>query len=77
MEVKLDEAFGDSLLVVQQVIDMFRCLERSPNAYLHKCLHIITYFAKFWIRHISRHEIVRLTCWLNKDAGLGMICLRQ
>ena len=62
MEVKHVEAYGDSLLVVQQVTVEFQCLEGSLRACLNACLDIIDYFAKFWIRHILRHEIKRPTC---------------
>ena len=56
MEVNHVEAYGDSLLVVQQVAGEFQCLEGSLNAYIDMCLDIIAYFAKFQIRHISRHK---------------------
>jgi ribonuclease HI len=36
MGVKHVEAFGDSLLVVQQIANTFQCLDRSLNAYLDK-----------------------------------------
>jgi hypothetical protein len=42
--------------VVQQVADMFQCLEGSLRACLDACLDIIAYFAKFQIRRILRHE---------------------
>jgi hypothetical protein len=38
MGIKHVEAFGDSLLVVQQVIGVFQCFDGSLNAYLDKCL---------------------------------------
>jgi ribonuclease HI len=41
MGVKHVEAFGDSLLVVQQIANTFQCLDRSLNAYLDKWLEII------------------------------------
>ena len=47
MEVKHVEAYGDSLLVVQQVVGEFQCLEGSLRACLNDCLDIIDYFAKF------------------------------
>jgi ribonuclease HI len=56
MEVKHVEAYGDSLLVVQQVAGEFQCLEGSLRAYLNACLDIIDYFAEFQIWHIIRHE---------------------
>jgi hypothetical protein len=47
MEVKHVEAFGDSLLVVQQVYGVFQCLEESLNVYLNMYLDIINTFAEF------------------------------
>ena len=46
MEVKYIEAYGDSLLVVQQAAGEFQCLEGSLRACLDDCLDIIDYFAK-------------------------------
>ena len=43
MEVKHVEAYGDSLLVVQQVAGEFQYLEGSLRA----CLDVIDYFAEF------------------------------
>ena len=50
------EAFGDSLLVVQQISKVFQCLDESLNVYLDKCLDIISTLAYFNIAHISRHD---------------------
>jgi ribonuclease HI len=41
MGVKSVEAFGDSLLVVQQIVGVFQCFNGSINASLDKCLEII------------------------------------
>ena len=43
IEVKHVDAYGDSLLVVQQVAGEFQCLEGSLRA----CLDVIDYFAEF------------------------------
>jgi hypothetical protein len=43
MGVKHVEAFEDSLLVVQQIVGTFQCLDGSLNAYLDKCLEIIVF----------------------------------
>ena len=56
MGVKHVEAFGDSLLVVQQVSKVCQCYNGSLNAYLHKCLDIISSFDEFIIKHIPREE---------------------
>ena len=49
MGVKHVEAFGDSLLVVQQVSKVCQCRNGSLNAYLEKCLDIISSFDEFII----------------------------
>jgi hypothetical protein len=41
MGVKSVETFGVSLLVVQQIADVFQCFDGSLNAYLDKYLKII------------------------------------
>jgi hypothetical protein len=56
MGVKYVEAFRDSLLVVQQIVGTFQCLDGSLNAYLDKCLGIIALFDDFTIQYISRDE---------------------
>jgi ribonuclease HI len=56
MGVKHVEAYGDSLLVVQQVAGEFQCLEGSLRACLDDCLDIIGSFAEFQIWHVPRHE---------------------
>jgi hypothetical protein len=43
MSVKHVEAFGDSLLVVQQVADVFQCFDGSLNVYLDECMKIIAH----------------------------------
>ena len=50
------EAFGDSLLVVQQISKVFQCFDESLNVYLDKCLDIISNLDYFSIAHISRHD---------------------
>jgi ribonuclease HI len=60
MKVRHVEAFGNSLLVVQQVLGECQCLEGSLNAYLDKCLDVIKFsFNEFCIHHIPRHENCR------------------
>jgi hypothetical protein len=56
MGVKHVETFRDSLLVMQQVANMFQCFDMSLNAYLDKCLEIIALFDDFTVQHISRDE---------------------
>jgi ribonuclease HI len=52
-------AFGDSQLIVQQVLEEYQCLDGSINSYLEKCWNIIHSFDEFNIRHISRVENCR------------------
>jgi ribonuclease HI len=57
MGIKYVEAFGDSLLVMQQVAGLFQCFDGSLNAYLDKCLKIIALFDDFTVQHVSRIKI--------------------
>jgi hypothetical protein len=60
MKVRHVEAFGNLLLVVQQVSGECQCLGGSLNAYLDKCLDVIkSSFDEFCIHHIPRHENYR------------------
>jgi small nuclear ribonucleoprotein (snRNP)-like protein len=43
MDVKHVGAFGDSLLVMQQIAGTFQSFDGSLNAYLDKCLEIIVF----------------------------------
>jgi hypothetical protein len=54
MGVKHVETFGDSLLVIQQVVDVYQCFDGSLNLYLDKCLEIIAIFDDFTVQHVSR-----------------------
>jgi ribonuclease HI len=56
IDVKSVEVFGDLLLVVQQVADVFQCFDRPLNSYLDKCLKIITLFNDFTVQYVSRDE---------------------
>ena len=56
MGVKHVEAYGDPLLVVQQVSKVCQCLNGILNAYLDKCLDIISCMDEFMIYHVSREE---------------------
>ena len=56
MGVKHVEAFGDSLLVEQQVFKVCQYYNGIFNAYLDKCLDIISCFDEFVIRYILREE---------------------
>ena len=54
--VKHVEAFGDLLLVVQQIFENFQCLDRSLNAFLDKWLDITRRMDEFKIYHMLRLE---------------------
>jgi hypothetical protein len=54
--VKSVKAFGDSLLVMQQIVGVFQCFNRLLNAYLDKCMKIITLFNDFTVWHVFRDE---------------------
>jgi ribonuclease HI len=56
MGVRYVKAFGDSLLVVQQVASVFQCFNMSLNAYLEKCLEIIALYNDFTMQHVSKDE---------------------
>jgi hypothetical protein len=56
MGVKHVKAFGDLLLVVQQIVGTFQCLNGSLNAYLDKCLKIIALLDDFTVQHIFRDK---------------------
>jgi ribonuclease HI len=69
MRVKHVEAYGDSLLVVQQVAVEFQCLEGSLRACLDACLDIIGSFAEFQIRHVPRHENQKANMLARQTSG--------
>ena len=56
MGVNHVEAFGDSLLVVQQVSKVCQYYNGSLNAYLDKCLDIVSFFDELVIKRIPREE---------------------
>jgi ribonuclease HI len=56
MGVKHVEAFGDSLLVMQQIAGTFQYLDGSLNEYLDKCLEITALFDDFTVQYVSRDE---------------------
>jgi ribonuclease HI len=68
MGVKHVKAFGDSQLVVQQVLEEYQCFDGALNSYLEKCWGIIHSFDKFSILHISRVENHRANN-LSQDAS--------
>jgi ribonuclease HI len=54
MGVRHVRAFGDSQLVVLQILEEYQCLDGTLNSYLKKCWDIIRSFDEFDTRHIFR-----------------------
>jgi ribonuclease HI len=69
MGVNHVESFGDSLLVMQQIAGTFQCLDRSLNAYLDKCLEIISLFDDFTVQHVSRDENIVVNDLVQQASG--------
>jgi ribonuclease HI len=69
MGVKRIEAYDDSLLVVQQVSKVCQCLNGVLNAYLDKCLDIITCLDDFVISHVPREENPRANSLAQQASG--------
>jgi ribonuclease HI len=72
MGVKHVEAFSDSLLVVQQVVGVLQCFDESLNAYLDKCLKIIT-LDDFTVQHIFRDENIVANDLAQQASGFYQI----
>jgi hypothetical protein len=72
MGVKHVEAFGDSLLVVQQVSKVCQCYNGVLNAYLDKCIHIISCFDEFVIRHIPREDNEKTNALTQQASGYNV-----
>ena len=69
MGVKDLDAFGDSLLVVQQIKGEFQCFDGLLNSYLDRCLDIIKSLDTFTIHHIPREENSRANCLAQQASG--------
>jgi hypothetical protein len=69
MGVKSVRAFGDLLLVVQQIASMFQCFDESLNAYLDNCLEIIVLFDDFTLQHICRDENTLMNNFAQQASG--------
>jgi ribonuclease HI len=66
MGVKHMNAFSDSQLVVQPILEEYQCLDGNLNSYLEKCWDIIHSFDEFNIQHISRVENCRTLIWAGR-----------
>jgi ribonuclease HI len=71
MGVKHVEAYGD-LLLVQQVSKVCQCYNESLNAYLDRCLDIISYFDEFVIRHIPREDNRKTNTLAQQASGYNI-----
>ena len=69
MGVKHVEAYGDSLLVVQQVSKVYQYYNGALNAYLDKYLDIISCFDEFVIRHILRDSNKKANALTQQASG--------
>jgi hypothetical protein len=56
MGVKHVKVFGDSQLVIQQVLGEYQCFNGTLNSYLERCWDIFHSLDEFSIRHIPRIE---------------------
>jgi hypothetical protein len=72
MGVKNVEAYGDSLLVVQQVSKVCQCLNGSLNAYLDICLDIISSMDEFVIYHVPREENPKANALAQQASGYNV-----
>ena len=72
MGVKHVEAFGDSLLVVHQVSKVCQYYNGTLNAYLDKCLNIISCFDEFVIRHIPREDNEKANALAQQASGYNV-----
>jgi hypothetical protein len=66
------EAYGDSLLVVQQVSKVCQYYNGSLNAYLDRCLDIISCFDAFVIRHIPRDSNKKANALAQQASGYNV-----
>jgi ribonuclease HI len=72
MGLKHVEAYGDSLLVVQQVSKVCQCLNDFLNAYVDKCLDIISCMDEFVIYHVPREENPRANALAQQAYGYNV-----
>ena len=72
MGVKHVEAYGNSLLVVQQVSKVCQGYNGYLNAYLDRCLYIISSFDEFVIRHIPRDSNQKANALAQQASGYNV-----
>jgi hypothetical protein len=56
----MQKFFGDSHIVVDQILGEYQCLDGNLNDYLERSSYIIHYFDEFGIQYISRIEKSRV-----------------
>ncbi|XP_004306255.1 PREDICTED: uncharacterized protein LOC101314018 [Fragaria vesca subsp. vesca] len=71
------QIFGDSLLVINQLVEKFKCLSSSIEPYLRKAFEVLDRFDDVYIEHIPRefnfaaNELVQVASGLNLRDGVG------
>jgi ribonuclease HI len=70
MGLRHAKSFGDSLLVVHQVISIYQCFDGSLNAYIDKCQKIIVLFDDFIVQHVSRDKNIVENDLAQQASGL-------
>jgi hypothetical protein len=73
MGIENVEAFGDSLLVVQQVKGKSECLDRVLNSYLDECMDIVGSMDMFSINHVPRERNSRANSLAQRASGYNII----
>lgn len=72
MGVKHVEAYGDYLLVVQQMSKACQCLDEFLNIPLDKCLDIIDCLEEFVIYHVPREDNPRGNALAQQESGYNV-----
>jgi ribonuclease HI/probable phosphoglycerate mutase len=72
MGIKHVEAYGDSLLMVQQVSKVCQCPNGALHAYLDKCLDIISCMDEFVIYHVLQEENPKANALAQQASGYNV-----
>jgi ribonuclease HI len=72
MGVRNAEAFGDSMLVVQQIKGESQCLDGALNNYREECTGIIKLLESFSISHVPRGENERANILAQQASGYNI-----
>jgi ribonuclease HI len=73
MGIENVEAFGESLLVVQQVKGKTQCLDGVLNSYLDECMDIVVSMDTFSINHVPRERNGRANSLAQRALGYNII----